>query len=1065
MEQLRNLSNEKKLKKALETLPAGKDALNKVYDGTMQRIKALETSSRESAMRILTWVIHACRPLSITELQHALAIEVDEDSFDEENIFDIEEDISLCAGLVTIDRERKIVQLFHKTAHEYFSLRKADLFPQAQSMLAETCLTYLCYDVFRGGLCVSLEELDARLANNSFLGYSAQYWGQHALGNEDGNLIERIQTFFKKTGNIACASQVMLKTKKFDSRYVRYTKQGAYKSTHLSAVHICAFFGLTTSLADMLRKGLKVDEGDDAGRTPLWWACLRGQKAAVSLLLEQGADVFTISRDSRNVLQEAAGNASPEIFQLLLLHARNDDVGRDLLSAAAANERWGRDIVKILFQSELSISNEEKHIVAMAALRNQQCGRDILEFLACSRGWDIKISDDVVEVLSNDFYSGADKLALLLSLDTGRNLDSTVYQIAVRGWVSEVLDLLLKRQPEFHFTHDDVLAAADRDEDMFSIVLAQETELELNQTHLEEIVQKFSITPIAVEAVLKHSELKITESVMICATKNTSDSCVLEWLLDHHLNSGDIPESLFVQAAGSEKAPLMLEALACRAPGFKLSPVVVIAALFAPIQAGHESLEWLLNYYTDFTISETTIVAGLLSHCRSTEKKRFLRTHFPKVSPGLLRLVNTAEEDIDYRRFGVNIAFEKLSLLSSRSPGMAFSKNILSAASATEYPAMALEFIISQQHNIADAELLEGILILVMKNSGFIENINTVLSLVSDASIVISPAILEAAARNSHTVDALEWSLKRYSESETIPTSVVRAAARGRYGIEKLKLLRAYDPNNFQVTEDIVVKACWAATLQWIFAEYPSIRVTESAMITAAARRDAVVAMELIMKHDPDIQITENILIPAIIRRSNINRTAVLEWLLNRQKVHITERVLIAAARTHLAVRFFEILNDYQPGLDICSNAILQAAAENFHGPKTLQWLLACNSDDTPDPTSTLSAQTVMNAFLQRQSQPRFTEPMIVAAVGYGWRGETLDILLEHSITFSVTTEILEKVSQWEGGPETLQLLLEKTNHGPISQDLIDAVEGHWEFGGRVFDILDAHNEKCSLQI
>lgn len=1088
----------------------------------MQRITALDTNSRESAMRILTWVTYACRPLSIIELQHALAVEVDEDSFDDENISDIEQDISRCAGLVTIERENKTVQLCHKTVHEYLSLREADLFPQAQRMLAETCLKYLCYDVFRGGRCKGLEKL-ARLANNPFLGYSAQYWGEHAFANEDGELIERIQTFFKKTGNMACASQVMLKTERFDCRYIRYTKQGKYKSRRLSAVHICAFFGLTTLLADILKKGSKVDDCDDAGRTPLWWACVRGQKSAVSLLLEKGADIFTVSEDSRSVLQEAAGNASPEIFQLLFRHACNDHVGGDLLSCAAANELWGSDIVEFLFQSEFSISNEGKGRVIMAAVKNHQRGRKILGFLAYSRGWDIKISDEMIEVLSQDFYSGADKLDLLLSLDTGRNLDSIISQIAARGVVSEVLGVLLKHQPEYHFTHDEIVATAEHNDEMLLVALEHEKRLQLSQMDLEEIVQKAAITPSSVEAMLEHSNLEITESVMICATKNPWNSRVLEWLLDHPLRTGGVSESLFVQAAGSEKASSMLEALARHAPGFKVTPIVMIAAIFAPSLAGHEALQWLLSYDTGFAISETLFMAGRLR--TPLEKKKFLKTHFSQINPALLRLVNVNPDEY----FRDAVKSERLRLLSSRSPAMALSKGVLSAAGY--YLLEDLEFMISQQHNIADAEIVEGILIPVMTDSRFTEIINTVLSHVSDASIVISSAILEAAAQNFNA-DALRWSLERYTGSETVPACVVRAAVRGMYGIEKLQILRAYnpntfqvteealvevcrerkwgvktlqwifaeypsirvtesattiaaasaeygiekltllrahDPNNFQVTEETLVKVCrvwkWGlTTLQWIFAEYPSLRVAESAVMMAAAQSDAVVKLELIMKHDPDIQITENILTSTIIKSfGRRHRLATLEWLLNRQKVHITERTLIAAARTRLDVKVFEILNDYQPGFDICSTVILQAAAENFYGPETLQWLLTRNSNDTTDPAGPLSAQAAMDTFLQRQSQPRITERMIAAAVGDGWRGETLEILLKHSITFSVTTEILKNVSNWEGGSRALQLLLEKTSHGPISQDLIDTLDESWKFAGGVFDILNAHNEKCSL--
>ena len=86
----------------------------------MERIEAQDADSRELAEHVLMWIICAKRHLIIVELQHALAVEVGEPELDEENLPQIEDMVSVCAGLVTVDEESNIIRLVHYTTQEYF---------------------------------------------------------------------------------------------------------------------------------------------------------------------------------------------------------------------------------------------------------------------------------------------------------------------------------------------------------------------------------------------------------------------------------------------------------------------------------------------------------------------------------------------------------------------------------------------------------------------------------------------------------------------------------------------------------------------------------------------------------------------------------------------------------------------------------------------------------------------------------------------------------------------------------------------------------------------------------
>ncbi|KIN08971.1 hypothetical protein OIDMADRAFT_70903, partial [Oidiodendron maius Zn] len=118
------------------------------YDEAMQRIESQNDDDKQLAKQVLYWISYALRPLTVEELQYALAVEPGESKLDEDNIPDEELLTSLCAGLVIVDKESSIIRLVHYTTQEYFNSIRASRFPRAQISIASTCLTYLSFEVF-----------------------------------------------------------------------------------------------------------------------------------------------------------------------------------------------------------------------------------------------------------------------------------------------------------------------------------------------------------------------------------------------------------------------------------------------------------------------------------------------------------------------------------------------------------------------------------------------------------------------------------------------------------------------------------------------------------------------------------------------------------------------------------------------------------------------------------------------------------------------------------------------------------------------------------------------------
>jgi len=72
------------------------------------------------ARRVLSWMTYVQRLLTTGELCHAVGVEAGDKELDDDNIPDVEDVASVCAGLVTLDEESKIIRLVHYTTQEYF---------------------------------------------------------------------------------------------------------------------------------------------------------------------------------------------------------------------------------------------------------------------------------------------------------------------------------------------------------------------------------------------------------------------------------------------------------------------------------------------------------------------------------------------------------------------------------------------------------------------------------------------------------------------------------------------------------------------------------------------------------------------------------------------------------------------------------------------------------------------------------------------------------------------------------------------------------------------------------
>jgi hypothetical protein len=105
-------TNPRAVKDALNVLP---EQLNLSYDQTLDRIEQYGEEEKFLAYRIFSWLSYSLRPLSLLELQHALAVAPGASEIDIDSLEDEETIASVCAGLIVISKEPNSVVTLVRT--------------------------------------------------------------------------------------------------------------------------------------------------------------------------------------------------------------------------------------------------------------------------------------------------------------------------------------------------------------------------------------------------------------------------------------------------------------------------------------------------------------------------------------------------------------------------------------------------------------------------------------------------------------------------------------------------------------------------------------------------------------------------------------------------------------------------------------------------------------------------------------------------------------------------------------------------------------------------------------
>ncbi|KAG5802854.1 hypothetical protein H9Q71_012563 [Fusarium xylarioides] len=340
-----------KIKDALNSLSCGPKAYDIAYMKAMERIAGQDQDSKELATQVLSWITCARTVLKTSELQRALAVEENDLKLNEENILHVDDMVSVCSGLVTVDDKSGVIRLVHYTTQEFLERTRDQWFPIAESEITMACIRYLSFDVFKSSFCKSRKEYEERLTCNPFYGYASHNWGHHArIASMDGEQV--IIDFLEVTAKPLASVQEIYA--------LNHEAWGRIKAI-ATEVHTAAYFGLPITVLTFLEKGHLADSKGIFGWTPLSYAARHGYEEVVKLLIAR-EDVDPNSTDGMygatraTPLSWAAKNGHAAIVKFLLGnqdtvadHA-HEEYRRTPLSFAAENGH--REVIRLLLSRD-----------------------------------------------------------------------------------------------------------------------------------------------------------------------------------------------------------------------------------------------------------------------------------------------------------------------------------------------------------------------------------------------------------------------------------------------------------------------------------------------------------------------------------------------------------------------------------------------------------------------------------------------------------------------------------------------------------------------------------------
>ncbi|KAK4069153.1 hypothetical protein Trihar35433_5732 [Trichoderma harzianum] len=351
--------------------------LNQAYESAWERINGQKEGFRSIATRVLAWISFAKRPLSTKELQHALAVKIGTDVFHKDAIPQVQDMVSFCA--------------------EFFDRKKSDWFPNAEAMIAETCISYLSLEEFGDSCPYQSNPFYLRRSSYGLYKYASYYWGDHA--RVAGRKVdESVIGFLMSGARASSAFHVMLErfpmSDRIEGEYYDFYDPWLRRHSPVSGLHLAVHFELDEAINMLLKNGCDVNGRKGLEVTPLLMAIDNGHIGIAEMLLDNGAHMGFVPGQSLIYLAVAMEphNYSERLVQKLI--ARGIDDGENFsLYLLLAVQLGYEAIVKLLLDKGADI-NATGHFGMTPLHIAAEHGQEAIMKLLLDKGADIDATDN-----------------------------------------------------------------------------------------------------------------------------------------------------------------------------------------------------------------------------------------------------------------------------------------------------------------------------------------------------------------------------------------------------------------------------------------------------------------------------------------------------------------------------------------------------------------------------------------------------------------------------------------------------------------------------------------------
>ena len=394
----RDYETKNDFRNSLANLP---DAPDEAYRQLWARIVHQRKSDATLAQRIFSWVTFSEQPIAIKDLQYALHLDTNPQSwpFDPDDLTLEARLGSVCLGVIAVKPKTSVIGFVHHTAElffpRFFATDFADFAVKSQRQIAISCMHYM---KLLGRL-----RLDSDLDSTPLLLYAGVHWATHVIKNNSIMMQDDVVEFLCDIDGLRGAASLL--------RQSLFTKGSTMRGVrvpvidNITSLHIAAYFGLVDGAKRLFaRDQVFVEHNADDYWTALRWATINQQFAMVQYLMAQGADIDLEDDEGNNLIMWSLGhdqdssrlgdlhiwNCSIHVGETY--HYRSLEEAAQPIDVVTSESRTSSEILDFLVKNTKSIHTKNKAGLSTLAIAAKHRHLGLVHYLI-EKGADVNTID------------------------------------------------------------------------------------------------------------------------------------------------------------------------------------------------------------------------------------------------------------------------------------------------------------------------------------------------------------------------------------------------------------------------------------------------------------------------------------------------------------------------------------------------------------------------------------------------------------------------------------------------------------------------------------------------